>query len=218
MLDIVRREILKHYSHHIASSFSCVEILKVLYDEILTENDVFILSKGHAAPALYTILMMKGIIDEKDMPKYGIHCDFNCPGVPFTTGSLGCGIGLGAGVALAKKLKGEPGIVYVLCGDGEMMEGSIGESMGFVDTNNLNVVVIVDNNRMSATGGEIRSAIPSSIDGHDENMIRDFLRNAPPGCFANFATTKSKGIDEWEGDVLAHSKTVSKELKKRLLK
>ena len=217
MLDIVRREILKHYSHHIASSFSCVEILKVLYDEILTENDVLILSKGHAAPALDTILMMKGIIDEKDMPKYGIHCDFNCSGVPFTTGSLGCGIGLGAGVALAKKLKKEDGWVYVLCGDGEITEGSAQESISFAVKETLNMTVMVDCNGFGSTSRIVDTGRPltSCFDGHDEYEITKALHF--PGIL-KFITTKSKGIDEWEGDVLAHSKTVSRELKKRLLK
>jgi transketolase len=94
---------------------------------------------------------MKGVIEWSDLTRYGSHCDYRASGVPFTTGSLGCGLGLASGVALAKKLTGESGRVYVLVGDGELYEGSIWEGIRFAGEKELgNLTMIVDNNGKSS--------------------------------------------------------------------
>ena len=118
---------------HVGSCLSCVDIVAVLYNEILTSDDVFIMSKGHAALTQYAALHLKGILSKEQLYSYGldgglsIHCDKDVPGVYCTTGSLGHGAAIGYGVALAKHLKKEPGNVYVLMGDGEAQEGSVKE-------------------------------------------------------------------------------------------
>ena len=91
-MDQLRQEVLKRYDSHIASTFSCIDILDVLFDSKVQgfkgglfnyEEDEFILSKGHSAPGLYTILELKGIINEHERLRYGLHCDNDCPLVPF---------------------------------------------------------------------------------------------------------------------------------------
>ncbi len=143
---------------HIASAFSILDIIHVLYDKILQPEDCFVLSKGHGCLALYVVLAEKGIITEEQLKSYlkfdgvlGGHPDRNkVPGVLCSTGSLGHGLPQAVGIALAKKIKGEAGGVYCLIGDGECNEGSIWEACLLAAHHKLdNLMVIMDNNGSS---------------------------------------------------------------------
>ncbi len=132
---------------HLGSSFSEIEILISLYDSVLKENDKFILSKGHAPYPLYLLLRERGYdpkitshpdIDEKN----GIYC---------TTGSLGHGLPIATGMALARKIQNKQGRIYVLMGDCECYEGTLWESSNITRHFKLdNLVLIVDNNKFGA--------------------------------------------------------------------
>lgn len=117
-------------SGHPGGSLSCVEILVALYFSVMTPQDIFILSKGHAAPALYSILAQKGIIPKeslKTLRKLGglQGHPVRSLGVYVSTGSLGQGLSIACGTALAKRLRGDSVTVYVLLGDGECQEGMV---------------------------------------------------------------------------------------------
>ncbi len=142
---------------HVTSCFSCVEIMVALFYSIMKTADRFILSKGQASPLYYAILADKGLIPGEELWKFaqkdgqlGVHLDHHVNGVLATSGSLGHGLGIASGLALAKKMNNEPGIVYCLLGDGECEEGSVWESAMFAGKHHLdNLVAIVDRNWLS---------------------------------------------------------------------
>ena len=155
---------------HIASAFSIVEILVVLYDYILKvnpenldwpERDRFILSKGHGCLGLYAILSDKGFFSPELWKGF---CDFDgvlgghptkekVPGVEASTGSLGHGLPIGVGFALAAKMDKRKSRTFVILGDGECNEGSVWEAAMGASSNRLdNLVVLVDYNKQQAFG------------------------------------------------------------------
>lgn len=154
---------------HVNSSFSCVEILTALYyGDILKfipnnpewkDRDRFILSKGHAGILLYAILADLGFFSEKELDQFnradgifGVHLQHNVPGVEITTGSLGHGFGVAAGMALAAKMNRELYMTFALLGDGECYEGSIWETAMFASHHRLNnLIAIVDRNHLGVT-------------------------------------------------------------------
>jgi transketolase len=133
---------------HIPSALSILDIVWVLYDKVMTPDDQFILSKGHGCMALYAVLEEKGIFDwlstkAQGHPKRG-------GAILASTGSLGHGLPMSVGLALAKKIKEEPGRVFCLVGDGECNEGTTWESAMVAAHHKLdNLVVIVDQNHSS---------------------------------------------------------------------
>ncbi|HOK57141.1 MAG TPA: transketolase, partial [bacterium] len=147
---------------HVTSSFSCIEILVALYyggilkykvdNPKWEKRDRFILSKGQASPILYVILADLGFFPISACDKFccadgmfGVHLQNDVPGVEITTGSLGHGLGIGAGMAYIAKKEKRDWFVFVLLGDGELYEGSIWESALFVSHHKLNnLVAIVD--------------------------------------------------------------------------
>lgn len=152
---------------HLASSFSCLEILYSLYIEKnlnynvnnpnWDQRDVFVLSKGHAALALYNVLAEVGFFDKELLKEFchpgsilGGEPDKNSiPGIEASTGSLGHGLSYGVGVALARKLDNREGKVFVLLGDGECQEGSIWEAAIVAAKHNLNnLCIILDANKL----------------------------------------------------------------------
>jgi len=171
----IKKEILKMIylaqSGHPGGSLSCVNILYVLYNKIMRINrnnpqwknrDIFILSKGHAAPALYAILSTIGFINKEELftfRKFGSKLqghpvrnkDF---GIEISTGSLGMGLSIGVGCALAAKLdNNEEKYVYVLLGDGELNEGAIWEAAMAASHYKLdNLVAVVDRNGIQIDG------------------------------------------------------------------
>lgn len=164
----IRRKILnmcvKAGTGHVTSSFSCVEILVALYHgKILNyspanpkfeERDRFVLSKGQASPILYVVLANLGFFTEKWLDrfccadgKFGVHLQHDIPGVEITSGSLGQGFGVGAGMALAAKMDKKNHMVFALLGDGECYEGSVWETAMFAGHYKLdNLVAIIDRN------------------------------------------------------------------------
>ena len=154
---------------HVTSSLSCIDILVALYyGGILRvdprrpdwgERDRFILSKGQASPALYTILADKGFFPEGECGKFaqrggrfGVHLQHDVPGVEITSGSLGQGFGIAAGLALGAKMNRDGFLVFSLLGDGECYEGSVWETAMFAGHHRLNnLVAIIDRNFLCVT-------------------------------------------------------------------
>ena len=187
---------------HIPSAFSILDILWVLYDQVLhidpsnpknDDRDRFILSKGHGALALYAVLAEKGFFPTSELERFatfnsilGGHPDRNkIPGVEASTGSLGHGLPMGVGMAMGMRIRGVSSNVYVLVGDAECNEGSIWESALLAAHHKLsNLTCIVDYNHSTDRAlllGDIALKFSSfgwfasTIDGHDHDAIYDAL-------------------------------------------
>ena len=220
---------------HIGSALSVVEIIAALYGKVLRvaapddpERDRFILSKGHAALALYAALRARGWIDDKALASYcgdhslaGTHPDHQLPGIDFSTGSLGQGLSFGAGAALAARLSGSARRVYVLVSDAECNEGSVWESVMFAAQHGLsNLVAIIDANGQQALDHTHRVLDLSPlearwapfgwqtqvVDGHDLGQLTQALSsvssNAPRVVVAR--TVFGKGVSFMEGQIKWH--------------
>jgi transketolase len=152
---------------HIGSCLSVVEILAALYDHVLRvprpddpERDRFVLSKGHAALALYAVLSLKGWIDERELDSFygedtlfGVHPDAAVPGIDFASGSLGQGPSIAAGAALAARMHGSARRVFCLISDAELNEGAVWEAAMFAAHHRLsNLTLILDLNGQQAFG------------------------------------------------------------------
>jgi transketolase len=137
----------EHGEAHLGGSFSIIEMLLSLYEQVLKKEDKFILSKAHASFPLCLLLRKKGF-----NPKLTTHLEIDSKnGIHCTTGSLGHGLPIGAGMALARKRAGIPGKIYVMLGDGECQEGSTWETLLIADRHKLdNLVVLVDYNKIQA--------------------------------------------------------------------
>ena len=236
-------------SSHIASALSMADILATLYAGILhcdpldpkkKDRDILILSKGHGGIALYSVLAEVGFFDKALLENYcsygselSGHVSHTVPGVDFSTGSLGHGISIAAGIAMAKKMDGRKERVFVICGDGELNEGSVWEAIMFSNRFRLsNLTIIVDRNRMQALGGDIlrlddltskfkafgMDAV--SIDGHDfEQLFNAMTRKngkRPIVVIAN--TIKGKGVSFMENNLIWHYRSPNQEDLDRALK
>jgi len=170
----IRVATLKELGHrgfgHLGGAMSVVELLAVLYGGVMkinpqdpnwAERDWLVLSKGHAGPALYATLALKGYFPEEMLltlneggTKLPSHADRNLtPGVDMTTGSLGQGFSTGLGVALGHKLDGKDNFVYIVLGDGECQEGQVWEGVLFGGNAKLdNLIVFVDFNKQQLDG------------------------------------------------------------------
>jgi transketolase len=218
---------------HLASSLSCIDILAVLYESVLRlkdddpnwpNRDRFILSKGHAAAALYAVLARKHILTNDQLRSYGQegslleeHPSPRLDGVEAATGSLGHGLSIGNGIALGSRIQGQGFKVYVLLSDGECNEGSTWEAALFASRHQLsNLCAIVDYNKWQATGRsqEVLALDPlaekwrafgwdvDEVDGHDHEQLEAKLRahseKGPRMIVAH--TVKGKGISFMEDD------------------
>lgn len=228
---------------HIPSSLSILDIMYVLYDKVLDvdsikdnkiDRDRFILSKGHASLGLYVILDHFGLLKDDintfcDVDsKLGGHPTDKIFGVESSTGSLGHGLPIGVGLALASKIKKYKNKVYVLVGDGEANEGTIWESALLAKHHNLdNLCCIIDFNHSTDRAvdlGNLRSKFDSfgwnviEIDGHDHNQIYQaltFLPTKPTCIIAN--TIKGKGIPMIENNPEWHHKFPNEEEYKQIM-
>ncbi len=227
-------------SGHPGGSLSAADMMTFLYFEEMRVNpknpkaenrDRFVLSKGHAAPALYAVLAEKGFFPKEDMktlrkPDSYLqgHPDMkHTPGVEMSAGSLGQGISTAVGMALAGKLDQADYRVYTMIGDGESEEGQVWEAAMFAGARKLdNLVVILDNNNLQIDGTveEVCSPYPFDkkfeafhfhvlmIDGHNFDEIREALKNAretkgrPTAIIMN--TVKGKGVSYMEDQVQWH--------------
>lgn len=240
-------EVYNAKSGHPGGSLSCADILTVLYfyqmniepeKPLDTNRDRLVLSKGHAAPALYSVLAQKGYFDKELLQtfrKIGSnlqgHPDMRkVEGVDMTTGSLGQGISAAVGMALASKMDRAGCKVYCLLGDGELEEGQVWEALTSASKNDLdNLCVIVDNNNLQIDGeidkvGGMNNLTEKflsfgynviNIDGHNIESIIDAFTTAkqtkgkPTIIIAK--TVKGKGVSFMENQVSWHGKAPSEE-------
>lgn len=156
-----RKNILELSQHvsalHIGGSFSSVEIVDCIYSMLKDNNDVFILSKGHAGILQYVVLNDLGKITKKELFNYqkkngflGVHPDYGTPGIEASTGSLGHGLAMAAGMALATRNTKKK--YFVLLSDGELQEGSVWEAALNISSLKLkNIIIVIDNNNLQSS-------------------------------------------------------------------
>ena len=228
---------------HIGSSLSAVELLSVLYGKILlvdpqrpdwSERDRFVLSKGHGCAAYYAVLAERGFFPQEWLVTFyengsrlaGHATHTHVPGVEVSTGSLGHGLSIATGFALAAKRDGKEYRAFVLLSDGECDEGSTWEPALFAGHHQLdNLVAIIDYNKIQSLGTvkEVMDLEPFAakwqafgwetreIDGHDIPQIEATLGQLPfvsgkPSCLIAH-TVKGKGISFMENKLLWHYRT-----------
>ena len=249
----MRREILMMIhnakSGHPGGSLSCIDILNVLFTKIMKhypegkfnpdyENrDRFILSKGHASPALYAVMAECGYIKEEELMTFrklgsklqGHPSSRLLRGIEVSTGSLGQGLSIGCGMALGLRLDKRNSKVYVYMGDGEIEEGSVWEAAMNAAHNKLNnIIAFVDRNRLQIDGdtenikapGDVKAKFEAfgwntaEIDGHNFQEIFDTVLKAqnsdkPFVIIAN--TVKGKGVSFMENQAGWHGKAPNDE-------
>lgn len=242
LASLIRRHVVEMTSaggsSHVASCLSCADILAVLYTDVLrvrpqeprwSERDRFILSKGHAGAAVYAVLAESGFFPTEWLQT---HCQDNSrlsghvshkgvPGVEISTGSLGHGLSVGAGLAYACKLDSESWRTYCVLSDGECDEGSVWEAALFAAHHGLDsLTAIIDYNKIQSLGpvadtlalepfgDKWRSFgwVVTEVDGHDHRALRDALsaRRAGMPSVVLAHTTKGKGVSFMEDTVLWH--------------
>lgn len=243
-LDLIARRLrlrLVQLSHtagtpHLGSALSCVDILVAAYWRALRldparpddpDRDRFILSKGHAASALYAVLAERGFFPASWLDTFARHGSAlaeqpapGCaPGVELATGSLGHGLPVGVGMALAARIQRRPSRVVVCMSDGECNEGSVWEAALFAPAHHLErLAVVIDYNRWQATGrSDEVMALPSlsekwkafgwsatDLDGHHLETLGEALRRVPDGSGKPVAliahTIKGRGVPFMEDD------------------
>ena len=228
-------------SGHIGGSLSACEIMTVLFHKCMKHRpaetkDYFILSKGHISPLYYSVLSQVGYIKKEELltfRKLGSrlqgHPSKYCPGIEISTGSLGQGLSIASGIAMALKLDKKTANVFVLLGDGELQEGNIWEAFMGAPIRKLdNLIAIVDRNRLQIDGNtedikpldNLSAKIKAfnwnvtETDGHDINAIYEAIESAkksplPTAIIAN--TIKGKGVSFMENNAGWHGKAPSKE-------
>jgi len=161
----IKKRVIKMYKDanagHVGCSLSCLEIITFIKFQLMKDHDELILSKGHAAALLYSVLAEAGIISEKEIEtfyKNGTYLPAHPPvnkinGIPFATGSLGHGLSLAAGLGLANKLKKHDKNIFCITSDGELNEGSTWEAALFISHHNLkNIFWFIDRNYIQGFG------------------------------------------------------------------
>ncbi|MBU0762537.1 MAG: transketolase [Candidatus Altiarchaeota archaeon] len=248
---LVRKHILemttRACSGHPGGSMSCIDIVVALYfykmrhrpeDPRWEGRDLFILSKGHASPALYSVLAESGYFPVEELKTFrqmesfleGHPCRKTIPGVDASTGSLGQGLSIAAGLALGAKLDKKDRRIYVMLGDGESQEGQVWEAAMSCSHYRLdNLCAILDRNSLQIDGSteEVMAIEPIAdkwasfgwnvltIDGHNVGEIiralddAESLKGLPTMIIAN--TTKGKGVSFMENVCEYHGKPLSKE-------
>ena len=234
-------------SSHVGSVLSCADALAVLYAGVLRidparpdweDRDRFILSKGHAGSGIYAALALRGFLDPSVLKTHyqdgsllsGHVSHKGIPGVEISTGSLGHGLSIGAGMAYAAKLQGKAWRTFVMLSDGECDEGSIWEAVLFAAHHRLdNLVAVVDYNKIQSLApvSETLELEPfadkwrafgwsvSQIDGHDHDAMRAAFAALPavpgtPTCVI-LDTVKGKGVSFMEHTVLWHYRSPQKQ-------
>lgn len=234
---------------HVGGALSATDAIAALYGEImhydpqnpsLEDRDRFVCSKGHAGPAIYSALALKGFfpmdwLKTLNIPgtKLPSHCDKNLtPGVDMTTGSLGQGASTAAGMALGLKLNGSKSRVYLMLGDGEINEGQVWEMALFASAKKLgNFVAMIDRNHKQLDGtteevldlGDVAAKFEAfgwhvqSIDGNDADVVAQALKTAQaeqgekPACIV-LNTIKGFGVPAVSDMELNHHINVSAEM------
>ncbi|HMF12170.1 MAG TPA: transketolase [Gemmataceae bacterium] len=225
---------------HIAPAFSCLELVDSIYFGSMQRGedgafrDTFLMSKGHGSAAQYVVLEELGVLSRADLDlfckpggKLGTHPDHGIPGIEAATGSLGHGLPMAVGMALADKLQGIDRVVHVLLSDGELQEGSVWEAMMFAPTLRLtNLVAYVDLNDFQ-TLGQTSKVHPNfypvldkvrafgweaeEVDGHDHAAIVQTVRKRTmqkPFVLIG-RTVKGKGVSYMENVPIWHYRSPS---------
>jgi transketolase len=213
----IRRDIVRmvhaQSSGHPGGSLGCTDFMTALYFEVMKhdpknfdmdgiEEDIFILSNGHISPVFYSILARTGYFDTKELATFRMinsrlqghpATSKKLPGVRVATGSLGQGISVAMGAALAKKQNNEDNLVYCLCGDGEMQEGQVWESLMFAAAHNVdNMLLTIDFNGKQIDGpveevlslGDLKAKLNAfgwetmEMDGNNMQEVLDTLNEA----------------------------------------
>ena len=234
-------------SGHIGGALSIADVLAVLYGGEMRvdprnpqwpERDKLVVSKGHAGPAVYGTLAVKGFFPYEELKtlnrphtRLPSHCDRNkTPGVDMTTGSLGQGTSLACGMAMGDKLKGRDSRIFLIVGDGESDEGQVWEAFSFAAAKKLdNLVVLVDWNKRQLDGwtddvmpmGDYVEKFRAfgfdtvKVDGNDVEALSEALAHTRTGNGKPFAivmdTVKGYGIKDVAETVMNHSLPVSDE-------
>ena len=240
LLKKVKLRLLKmHYESrvgHIGGNLSSLDSLLLLHSQIMKEEDIFILSKGHAAGALYVVLWAVKKLSEEQLGQF--HQDGTklaghppplwIPEIPIATGSLGHGFPVACGIAMAKKLNKTPGRVYCLMSDGEWQEGSNWEALIFASHQKLNnLTILIDLNGLQGFGttSEVASMAKLSsrlerfdvsvheVDGHDHHALGSTLNNNP-SCLeiVIMHTVKGNGVSYMENSLDWHYLPMTEEL------
>ena len=235
-------------SGHIGGALSSVELLTVLFHKCMKtcpqwrnskdfdSRDRFVLSKGHASSLLYSVLAQLGYFPKEELMTFRIlgsrlqgHPMPVCPGIDAATGSLGQGLSIACGMAVALKLDKNPANVFCLLGDGELQEGSVWEAFMHCCQRKLdNIIAIIDRNRLQIDGctENIKCLDPldeklrafnwdvQEIDGHDISAVYEAIENAkkaskPAVIIAN--TVKGKGVSFMENNAGWHGKAPNKD-------
>lgn len=227
---------------HIGGSFSCLEIVDTVYFSLMRRGDgvehpdTFVLSKGHGSLAQYAVLEEAGVLSRKELDLYckpggrlATHPDYGTPGIEASTGSLGHGLGLAVGMALADKVLKTGRTVYVVMSDGEMQEGSVWEALMLAPTLKLtSIVAFVDLNdfqslgqtskihpnfypvveKVQAFGWEV-----AEVNGHDQQEIFDAVisHTGDRPLLVVAKTIKGKGVSYMENVPMWHYRSPSPE-------
>ena len=249
----IRIETLKALGHlgfgHLGGSLSIADLLAVLYSGEMKvdpanpnweDRDFLVCSKGHAGPAIYATLALRGFFPKEELLTINqggthlpSHCDMNkTVGIDMTTGSLGQGASTAAGMALGKKMLGKKGNVFLILGDGELNEGQVWEMAMFAKQHGLdNLITFVDWNHQQLDGytegicnlGNIETLFKAfgfeavTINGHDVDAIRAASGNALasknglPKCIV-LDTVKGKGWSVTEGKTGIHHIAITDEM------
>ena len=233
---------------HVAPAFSCLEIVDAVYNILMRRNgdgtptDGFVMSKGHGVMAQYAVLEDLGILPTSALDTYctpagilGAHPDYGNPGIEASTGSLGHGLALAAGMAYADKLKGEARTTFVVLGDGEMQEGSVWEAVMMAPNLKLdNLVAFLDFNDYQGLGRTTETHphfMPMSeklrsfgweaadVDGHDSAAVVEAVRNRAGGkpLFLTCTTVKGRGVSYMIDAPIWHYRSPSKDEYKQAL-
>lgn len=234
---------------HIGGALSIVDVLAVLYSGVMNvdpknpkkdDRDMLVVSKGHAGPAVYSTLALKGyfpmeMLDTLNKPGTSLpsHCDMNrTPGIDMTTGSLGQGASSAMGIACGNRLKGYDNYTYLIIGDGEAEEGQVWEAAIFAHAKKLSkVIAFIDYNKCQIDDyvenlcamGDIAKKFESFgwyaqnvEDGNDVEQILAAIANAkaqderPSAIILN--TVKGKGYSRIEGSLGSHNMPVTAEM------
>lgn len=237
---------------HLGGSLSVADLLCVLFHRTLRvfpdtpnhpDRDLFILSKGHCAAALYAVLAQRGFLSLSELADYAVngsrlsgHPSTNIPGVEFATGSLGHGLSLGVGAALGLKRQGRQNRTVVVMGDGELQEGTVWEAAGAAGRLGLGRLLVIVDRNMLQINGPVEQWLPvnagslkwrgfgwdvKECDGHDYDAIECAIEtafvnsNVPHVILAS--TVKGKGLPSYENQLGSHYAALTPSLKRQAL-
>ncbi len=225
---------------HIGSAYSCTEIVDCIYYGLIRRNsdgtspDTFVMSKGHGCMIQYAILEDLGVLSREDLDLYckpngrlGCHPDYGNPGIEASTGSLGHGLSMAVGMALAERARKTGGVIYAVLSDGEVQEGSTWEAIMMASSFGCsNLVAFVDNNDFQSLG-RTSETHPSfyplaekfaafgwetaEVDGHDSAAVFQAVTGRRGGkpLMIVAKTTKGKGISYMENVPIWHYRSPS---------